>query len=394
MNVVPPNAAGAHNFNGSSENFSDISSMIRLSAEMQSQIPFIQQSHHHQPQPQMPAVVQHNLMPSSGPSRVCPICNSEFSKESGLKRHMRVHNNSTRNTAPAPPLQHQQHPVRLPFACNICHIPFHNASDLKCHMEVQHHVYGTAQVQKCTQCGCFRPVTTMCVTNPFRCGNCAHQQQNHQHPPSNGFHQSAFSSTATTIPNSLTNRERATFPVDVPAAQRAPPPPVAANSGSRAKPLITATSASGSTLVKPMKPHKCPDCPKSFAHANTLTLHKKTHTGEYKDICEYCDKTFVLHDYYIRHLRVHTKEKPYKCDVCEKCFSQSNTLTQHMRTHTGEKPYSCDDCGKSFGVRDYLNKHRRVHTGEKPYECDVCTKRYSQASALRSHKLQHSHFAS
>lgn len=338
-----PHIGGLNAFNGSSNNFSDMSSIIRQSAEM------------HQPPVQQPS------MPVQQGGKGCPICRREFTKESGLKRHMRVHNQ------PATPI-----PIRLmPFTCKFCNIPFNSGPDLDRHLEVQHSVYGT-HVQKCTQCGCFRPVNAMCVLNPFRCDNCS----GGQHQTNNGFPNHVGGSI--NIPNH-TGGERASFPVASSFDARRSTP------ASNSKPIIHSTS------TKPDKAHKCPQCPKSFGHANSLSIHKKSHTGEYKDICEYCDKTFYLHDYYIRHLRVHTKEKPYTCDVCSKSFSQSNTLTQHKRIHTGEKPYSCEECGKSFGVRDYLNKHRRVHTGEKPYECDVCTKRYSQASALRSHKRQLSH---
>lgn len=354
---VQPQSSGTHAFtNGASSHLADISSMVRLSAEMHPQAVFQQPQIHN-----APAAI---VASSNTGGAVCPICRSEFSKESGLKRHMRVHN---RPTAPLP--------IRLQYACRSCHIPFSNSVDLNNHMEMIHGVYGS-QVQKCAQCGCFRPVSAMSSTNPFRCDNCSHMNQQ----PSNGF-QGNYGN----VQPSHTSIDRPTFAMNQFNDQK---------TTNTVSPTTSEETKSSPNLIKSLKEkaHKCPSCPKSFAHANTLSLHKKTHTGEYKDICEYCDKTFFLHDYYIRHLRVHTKEKPYTCDVCDKSFSQSNTLTQHKRTHTGEKPYTCDDCGKSFGVRDYLNKHRRVHTGEKPYECDVCSKRYSQASALRSHKLQHSHF--
>ena len=69
--------------------------------------------------------------------------------------------------------------------------------------------------------------------------------------------------------------------------------------------------------------------------------------------------------------------KEYECDVCKKRFSVKSSLTVHKRTHTGEKPHECDVCKKIFSQKGNLAKHKQTHTGEEPFECDVCQKRFS-----------------
>jgi uncharacterized Zn-finger protein len=68
--------------------------------------------------------------------------------------------------------------------------------------------------------------------------------------------------------------------------------------------------------------------------------------------------------------------------VCNKRFSHSNSLTIHKRTHTGDKPHECDVCNKIFSQSGDLARHERTYTGDKPYECDVCNKQCCNSYSL------------
>lgn len=76
-------------------------------------------------------------------------------------------------------------PLSSSFMCNFCRLPMGSAQELRNHIDNLHVVYnngwttGTtvSNVNKCQDCGCFRPVTVLCSVNPFRCEACTFQQQ-------------------------------------------------------------------------------------------------------------------------------------------------------------------------------------------------------------------------
>lgn len=251
---------------------------------------------------------------------VCGICNQGFRKPAGLKKHMKVHSNTTGGQLAVAnnrtPYSHDDNSTPSPYKCNVCKIVYPNAMSFEHHINTEH---SQPQALKCTQCGCFRPIT-LTALKPFRCESCS---------------DGACGSLERTGMLRYQITKSTTAPI---AAQQIHVSPGSTTLKGNIKLEVAALLQQGTFSEfwkKPHKPHKCPDCEKSYKHGSTLAMHKKTHTGECKYRCEYCNKGFFLTEYYNRHMRVHTKEKPYRCDVCDKSFSQSNTLTQHKRIHTG-----------------------------------------------------------
>ncbi|NXW69219.1 ZFP1 protein, partial [Hirundo rustica] len=44
--------------------------------------------------------------------------------------------------------------------------------------------------------------------------------------------------------------------------------------------------------------------------------------------------------------QLHDGEKPHKCPECGKSFRWRSFLNRHLGIHTGEQPYECGACGK------------------------------------------------
>ncbi|XP_066473093.1 zinc finger and SCAN domain-containing protein 16-like [Tiliqua scincoides] len=114
------------------------------------------------------------------------------------------------------------------------------------------------------------------------------------------------------------------------------------------------------------KPHKCPDCGKSFAQRASLLTHQVTHTGEKPHKCPECGKEFYRRSNFLRQQMIHTEKKPHRCPDCGESFPERSTLLAHQMIHTGKKAQQCPDCEKKFPQRSALVRHQKIHSEINP----------------------------
>ena len=172
-----------------------------------------------------------------------------------------------------------------------------------------------------------------------------------------------------------------------------------------------------------LRPHVCETCGRSYKSGGSLSLHKRSHTGE-RVTCERCGRNFRDPGDLRKHIRVvHDKIKNFKCDICghvfanqsnlnvhmnhhiepslkerkfkcEKCEWRAINMSQlriHMKTHIETLDFKCPHCVKQFKCKTYLEKHvRHIHdrTGEK-FQCQECSKSFTAKQGLNKHMKYH-----
>lgn len=370
---------------------------------------------------------------AAGPIFTCNICGHEFRKEIGLKRHMRVHK--------------QRSATNGFYVCQICNINFGNSKDFQQHVDTQH---AHGQAMKCVQCGCFRPITQLSQTRPFKCEACSldhhpsptsanqqqpqqqqqqlpqqqqHMQQSQQHylhhlqqtpqqqqPPQQQLlhHQQLPSTIYPTIHNPIPVHPQ--FMIDAAANTSYVSNPAVAESllsmlDKVKKEANTAAAAAAAAMASTVAPAAAAAPPVDQQHSpskrgrSSMKVTPESREAAFSLIaqqkapkpysCVECHKGFSHSSTLAMHKKKHTGEYKYMCEYCDKTFFLNEYYTRHLRVHTKEKPYKCDLCDKSFSQSNTLTQHRRTHTGEKPYSCDLCGKHFGVRDYLNKHVRTH-----
>ncbi|XP_061417660.1 zinc finger protein 782-like [Lethenteron reissneri] len=137
------------------------------------------------------------------------------------------------------------------------------------------------------------------------------------------------------------------------------------------------------------RPFACEDCGKAFAQRTTLRKHRATHARDAPPACGVCGRRFARPGHLRRHAETHAAGRSLDCAVCGRAFAHLGHLRVHERAHAGDRPFACGSCGRAFADVGSLHKHRRIHAGGKPFECAVCGKAFAQPGYLRKHRRIH-----
>lgn len=129
----------------------------------------------------------------------------------------------------------------------------------------------------------------------------------------------------------------------------------------------------------------CTVCKKAFGGRSALKRHQVSHTKDQIDtLCTICGKGFASIYYLNSHMMTH-KERSLTCDQCKYRTNNPNSLTLHKRTHSGERPYACEWCLYHSVNMSNLRKHQLTHTGVKNFVCSDCGKKYTCKRSLADH---------
>uniref|UniRef100_A0A1Y1LXD0 Protein krueppel n=1 Tax=Photinus pyralis TaxID=7054 RepID=A0A1Y1LXD0_PHOPY len=137
-----------------------------------------------------------------------------------------------------------------------------------------------------------------------------------------------------------------------------------------------------------------------------------------KQQCVFCLKLYRRKHDLKRHLNnIHLKAIQYVCHLCQTPFYEAFQLTRHLRQHNGFvrcgtclKEYSiirdlklhitaahdnnafsqCGSCGLSFQRIRYLREHMHEHDKTITYRCHLCPEEFKESRDLSRHLVEHS----
>lgn len=160
--------------------------------------------------------------------------------------------------------------------------------------------------------------------------------------------------------------------------------------------------------------YKCHLCDSSFSEIYQLTKHVQIHyTSASCTICQlmFADEIEMqqhnetVHEnranwqcgvcYFVNndlkslkdHIDAHGKQIVYRCHFCDEEFVLSHDLSKHIDKHDGS--HSCNECEKSFGYQHEKDIHDFNLHGKERYSCEVCMKSYKTTHDLMRHKNLH-----
>lgn len=147
-----------------------------------------------------------------------------------------------------------------------------------------------------------------------------------------------------------------------------------------------------SQLTKHLKMHcmsaSCTICMKMFTDTEIMKIHNEVfHHNQANWQCSGCYIIDNDVDTLMEHVAQHENKFIYKCHFCDDEFKDARDLSDHINKHDGS--HYCKECDKSFGYQHEKNIHDfTVHNRER-HSCKICSKSYKTTRDLSRHETLH-----
>lgn len=131
----------------------------------------------------------------------------------------------------------------------------------------------------------------------------------------------------------------------------------------------------------------CSICQKMFADEREIYTHSMLHENRANWQCAVC--YFVNNEISAlkQHINEHGNEIIYRCHFCDEEFTLSQDLSNHIDKHDGS--HLCKQCEKSFGYQHEKNVHDYSVHGKERFCCEICKRSYKTTHDLVRHKNLH-----
>lgn len=135
---------------------------------------------------------------------------------------------------------------------------------------------------------------------------------------------------------------------------------------------------------------QCSFCLKLYRRKHDLKRHlNNIHLKAIQYVCHLCNIPFYEAFQLTRHLRQHNGF--VRCGLCLKEYSILRDLKLHISAaHDNSALCQCGTCGQSFEKVRYLREHMHEHDKGIIYKCHLCPEEFKESRDLSRHLVEHS----
>lgn len=131
--------------------------------------------------------------------------------------------------------------------------------------------------------------------------------------------------------------------------------------------------------------YKCHLCNNTFYEVSHLTKHLQIHFNSMS--CTICQKMFPSVSKRKSHNELrHSNDAFWQCAVCYSLLNQKETLPDHMLNHNCKLAYKCHFCEEEFTDSEEFSKHVASHNGL--YYCNICKQSFNDEYEKNVHDTE------